>query len=208
MEASLPPHGRSDRRLIGGLEPHGRKPHAPGMTKPAPCLETERLFLRPVGAADAAETAELMTLEVARSLSTWPFPMSLAQARAKIEAAEAQRDAGRAVNFAIRAKQDERLAGWIGLATVAPGRARLGYWLGTPFQHLGYMREAAPAALAAASRYLRAKLVEAAVQKDNAASIAILENLGMTLVAEQEERLAWQRKRVICALYEWRCPTV
>jgi ribosomal-protein-alanine N-acetyltransferase len=197
-------HGRDQNPSgTGPLESLRPRDHAPRMTEMALCFRTARLALRPVADADAAETAELMTFAVARQLSSWSFPMNPAQALEKIAAAIAQQKDRTGINFAVRERSGGELAGWIGLAVVADGRARLGYWLGTPFQGRGYMREAVPAALIAGSRFLGASVIEAAVQKDNEASIAILEGLGLVRVSERVEPLAWQARTALCSIYEW-----
>jgi RimJ/RimL family protein N-acetyltransferase len=141
-------------------------------------VETRRLCLRPVRAADAARTAELVTPDVSDNLLTWPWPMSRAAAAERIRVAQARLRARRAVNFAIIAKDDGQLVGWMGLTLEADGSARLGYWLGSQYRNRGLTREAARSAIPPAADYLGIDEVIAEVFERNAASIAVLEALG------------------------------
>ena len=58
------------------------------------------------------------------------------------------------------------------------------YWLGEAFHGQGLMREAAPAALAEAFRLMNVARVRAAVQADNAPSLAVVALLGMVPLGE------------------------
>lgn len=170
-----------------------------------PSVSTARLVLRPVRASDAEATAELMTLDVALNLSSWRSPLSLAEAADRIGRSIEAAVAAAALDLAICRRTDGRLMGWVGLALVAPARARLGYWLGTRFQGQGYMSEAAPAALAAGCAFLRAETVEACARPDNLPSVAVLEKLGMRKSGERLERFEWQGTEALCTCYEAHC---
>jgi len=163
---------------------------------------TDRLLLRPVRNADAEATAALMTPRVAASLSSWHSPMSVEEARSRVEKSQAARRDGTAVDFAIIERLGDRLVGWVGLKQVCPQRARLGYWIGAPFQGLGYGSEAAAAALRTGAGFLKASIVEASAREENAASIAILRKLGMSRCGTCPERMQWRNVVELCAVYE------
>jgi len=148
-------------------------------------MRTARLSLRPVEEMDAAATAALVTPDVAANLSTWPSPMSAAQATAKIERSRAMLNTREAVDLAILDRNDGALLGWIGLARVAPATARLGYWLGGGARDRGMMKEAVTVAVPAAATFLDAGRIVAMVLKDNAPSIAVLRATGFEFNGEE-----------------------
>jgi RimJ/RimL family protein N-acetyltransferase len=148
-------------------------------------VQTDRLALRPVEPADAPATAALMTPAVAARLLSWPAPMSVAQARRRIDASRAALAAGTGADLAIL--HDGRLIGWIGAHLVAAPRrlGSIGYWLGAEVHGRGYMAEAAHAALPWLVDRLALAAVEAGVQPHNFASQAILEGLGLQIKARR-----------------------
>lgn len=147
--------------------------------------ETYRLALRPLVQADAAAIAKLMTPGVAARLLGWPAPMSIGQARQRIDAGLAARAADTGADLAIL--HGAQLIGWIGARLVeAPRRlGAIGYWLGADFHGRGYMTEAAHAALPWLVDCLDLVAVEAGVQEGNFASQAILEGLGLQIKARR-----------------------
>lgn len=149
--------------------------------------ETYRLALRPLAPADAAAIATLMTPEVAARLLGWPTPMSVGQARERIEQGIAGLAAGTSADLAIVRHSDGRLIGWIGAEVVDAARrlGSIGYWLGEAFQAQGYMSEAAHTALPWLVDRLGLVAVEAGVQEGNFASQAILEGLGFQIKARR-----------------------
>jgi RimJ/RimL family protein N-acetyltransferase len=165
-------------------------------------LRTARLVIRPVEDADAAATAALVTPDVAANLSTWPSPMSLAQASARISLSKTMLAARDAVDFAIVGRDRGELLGWIGLARLEGGNARLGYWLGTAFRGRGLMKEAARTAVPAGAALLRADRIIALVLKANAPSIAVLHATGFHPAGEERVRLEVARTSRLCLRFE------
>ena len=147
-------------------------------------LATPRLLLRPVMAADAGPTAALVTPDVSANLLTWPSPMSVAQAEARIAESTALSAQREEIDFAILLKQSGALAGWIGLKVHDGGPPRLGYWLGTGFRGAGLMKEAAACAVPAGAEFLKATAVDALVFPENAPSIAVLRSVGFAPVPD------------------------
>jgi RimJ/RimL family protein N-acetyltransferase len=167
---------------------------------------TEHLVLRPVEIGDAAATAKLMTREIAAQLSTWPCPMSVEEAEAKI--AESKKGLGRrdAVSFAIMDRSNGELIGWIGfwMTDSVEARAKIGFWIGAHYRGRGWMGEAAAAALPLGTAFLGARIVEGAARLDNPASISILTRLGMTFVREETVHFEMANVDHRCAVLERR----
>lgn len=155
------------------------------MTADRTIMATGRLGLRPVAARDAAPLAALVTPDVSARLFGLPAGLSVDAARFRIAASRAALAAGTGADLAIL--RDGRMIGWIGAALLdAPRRlGSLGYWLGADFHGLGYMTEAAQAALPWLVARLRLDALEASVQADNFASQAILEGLGFQIKARR-----------------------
>jgi [ribosomal protein S5]-alanine N-acetyltransferase len=85
------------------------------------------------------------------------------------------------VGLLIRRNMDGVLLGAVELSQIARGAfqsAYLGYHIGAPFARQGYMREALGLALKYAFRQLRLHRLEANIQPENVASIALVEGLG------------------------------
>ena len=83
----------------------------------------------------------------------------------------------------VRRQSDMVLIGALELSQIVRGRfhsAYLGYWVGAPYAGQGFMTEAVGLALAHAFGSLRLHRIEANVQPDNAASLAIVRRLGFT----------------------------
>src|SRR4051794_22871525 len=97
-------------------------------------IETPRLRLRPFRDEDLADLVVLAgNWEVARWVTTMPYPYTEADGRAWIEAVRRQHVAGLPRRFAIALRSTDRLIGGIGLdasAGDASDEPALGYWLG------------------------------------------------------------------------------
>jgi ribosomal-protein-alanine N-acetyltransferase len=92
----------------------------------------------------------------------------------------------RSLPLVIERRADGAVMGWISVSR-APGdpeTALITYWLGEDFQRHGYMREAAPAAMREAFALMDVVRLRAAVQADNAASLAVVRLLGMVPMGE------------------------
>lgn len=151
-----------------------------------PALETPRLLLRCAEAKDAAALATLMSPEVSRRLASWPVPYTPPMALDRIEGVRMAAAERRSLPLVIERRRDAQVVGWISISR-APGdetTALITYWLGEAFHGQGLMREAAPAALAEAFRLMNVARVRAAVQADNAPSLAVVALLGMVPLGE------------------------
>jgi len=143
-----------------------------------PPLRTDRLRLRPPRPEDAPVVSTLMTPGVSQWLARWPVPFTLEMAEARIAEALGAMAAGRALICVV--EHQEEFVGWIGGGRIADtDRAGFGYWLGEPWHGRGFMREAAPAYVAALRARLALDSIEATCQPENHASARILAACGL-----------------------------
>ena len=172
-------------------------------------IETPRLRLRCPRQEDATSISEMMTPAVSRWLASWPVPFTAAMAAERITAARQAVSAGTALLFLIERREDGLPVGWIGVVRDRPAdrSATLGYWLGEAYQRHGYMREAAPAAVAAAFSLLGLEAVEAAAQPENAASFAVLRSCGMVPAGECMVFASARQREELCLRYEIKRPS-
>lgn len=167
-----------------------------------PEIATPRLLLRCAEPRDADALAMMMSESVSRRLASWPVPYTPLMARDRIAGVRMAAESRRSLPLVIERRSDGAVLGWISISR-APGDERtalLTYWLGEAFQGQGIMREAAPLALVEAFRSMDIALVRAAVQPDNAPSIAVVRLLGLRDLGEgriwcpargQEETCLW-----------------
>lgn len=167
-----------------------------------PPIDTDRLRLRCAEPRDAEALAALMNEAISRRLASWPVPYTPLMAADRIAGVRMAAAALRSLPLVIERRADGAVLGWISISR-APGDDRtalITYWLGEAFQGEGYMREAAPAALARAFALLDVLRVRAAVQADNGPSLSVAQRLGMVPLGEgriwcpargQEESCLW-----------------
>jgi [ribosomal protein S5]-alanine N-acetyltransferase len=101
--------------------------------------------------------------------------------------------------FFIFRTTDDALVGGLTLGQVRRGVAQaasLGYWMGEPFAHKGYMTAAVRALAPFVFQTLRLRRIEAACLPNNTASIRLLERVGF-----QREGYA---RSYLCIAGEWR----
>jgi RimJ/RimL family protein N-acetyltransferase len=155
-------------------------------TDSLPPLDTERLRLRCAEERDAEPLARLMSEAVSRRLASWPVPYTPVMALDRISGVRMAAAERRSLPLVIERRADGAVMGWISVSR-APGdpeTALITYWLGEDFQRHGYMREAAPAAMREAFALMDVVRLRAAVQADNAASLAVVRLLGMVPMGE------------------------
>ncbi len=145
-----------------------------------PVLQTERLRLRLLEQADAADFHRLINdWDICRKLPEAPFPYPDDLAARWIETAVADWAAGKARHFAVTLLTDGRMIGCAGLRLARDGEsAELGYWIGRRHWRQGYGLEAARRLTAWGLAELRIRSVTATVAEDNEGSIAILQRAG------------------------------
>ncbi len=186
MTAS-PSHGKDP----GAVRRAPRRAASPAGFSP---LKTERLTLRPLGAADAPALHRLINdWEVTRTLAAVPFPYPRELADEWIGLAGAQIAAGSAYHLAVTGTEGEQelLVGGVGLRIAADGRSgALGYWVGRRFWGHGVATEAASRLARWALANLDLDLLTASVATDNPASAAVLRRIGFRQVGEGQQTFA------------------
>ncbi|WP_303800809.1 GNAT family N-acetyltransferase [Alicyclobacillus macrosporangiidus] len=171
-------------------QPHGRQPEPEqeqeserelGGTVQGALLETDRLLLRPVTAADAPSVQRLAGHpDIARTTLNIPHPYPDGAAEAWIQAAnEAERAGTQYVRVMVR-KDSGALVGCVALGVAQRHhRAELAYWVGRPWWNLGYASEAARRMVQFAFTDLGLHRVWAAAMPHNPASMRVMEKIGM-----------------------------
>ena len=146
-------------------------------------LRTERLTLRPLGPADAAELHRLINdWDVVRWLSRIPFPYPRALADEWIASTHRQREAGEAWHLAIVGQEGDKevLVGCAGLMKVPDTRdAELGYWVGRRYWGHGVAAEAAGRLARWGLANLDIDRVVASVLEGNDRSAGVLRRVGL-----------------------------
>ena len=167
-------------------------------------VDIARVRLRCVRPADAEGLAAMMTPGVSRWVASWPVPCTPDMAAERIAAARRAAGARDALPFAVERRSDGALLGWMGVSRDAADQRRgvLGYWLGEAFHGHGYIREAAPAAIAAAFEGLGLDVVGAGAQPGNAASFAVLRGCGMVPVGERMVFVPSRGREELCLFHE------
>lgn len=157
-------------------------------------IRTDRLTLRAFELQDAAALAHNMTPAVTRWLASWPDPVTIAYATARIERARAGMARGVSLFYALQRDADGRVIGGIGGGMLPddPSRLEISYHLAEDCHGAGYMGEAVRAALPAIWRSMPVQVIEAGAQIGNAASFGVMKALGMT---PTHERLVYSPAR-------------
>ena len=157
-------------------------------------IETERLLLVPIDAADGPEIWHAVTGSRG-SLQRWlpwvQFHTDPASSTRFAEACAADWDHGRALRFVIRERAHRAFAGVVGLESCIHlhRSCELGYWLRREATGRGIMTEASRAALDFAFQHMGAHRVRVAAATDNHASLAVIGRLGFRFegIARQAE---------------------
>jgi [ribosomal protein S5]-alanine N-acetyltransferase len=146
-----------------------------------PVLRTERLVLRQLAEADAADIARLCAdEEIAAGTLTIPHPYGIDDARGWLAMDRKRFEAGQSLVWGVTQLEGGALVGTVGLnPDRGHGRAELGYWIGKRFWGRGYATEAA-------ARVLEYGLTEGGLNRVfashylwNAASGRVLEKIGL-----------------------------
>jgi RimJ/RimL family protein N-acetyltransferase len=159
-------------------------------------IRTERLTLRPLELSDAARiSAFTRDWDVARMVSSIPFPQPLISVEGFLLIEQARRPLERDWTFAIEIP-GEGLIGMVGAHVRGKdysGRfVEIGYWVGKPYWGKGYATEAARA-VADFGAGLAHGPVMARHYADNPASGRVLEKAGFVYNGEQREGFSLAR---------------
>lgn len=144
-------------------------------------IETPRLTLRPLVAADAGMTSlYLSDQSLARMTSAVPHPYPPGSAAAYIDWAGSDQVNGRVWAIGHRTSNGE-LVGMIHLQD----DGEIGYWVGIPFQKSGFATEALEAIVTQAFE-CNTETLRAVVFQDNPASAKVLSKVGFVFKGESE----------------------
>jgi RimJ/RimL family protein N-acetyltransferase len=151
--------------------------------------QTERLILRPLALADAAQIQQIFPRwEIVRHLRNivpWPYPPGSARQFLE-EIALPQMAGGEAWHWALRLKTDpERIIGSVGLKS--HDEDHRGFWLGLPWQGQGLMSEACVWVNDFWFETLGFPVLRVSKAVENVASRRVSEKHGMRLVGTQEK---------------------
>jgi len=147
-------------------------------------IQTERLILRPFAAQDWKSLVNYAgALDVAVATARLPHPYSYEDAINWIEITILK---AKAEHIYAIANLDDHCIGCVSLIS-NPSGWELGYWLGQPQWHQGYMREATTALLTEARQNIAPKKISATVFKDNPRNLALLLSLGFSIVGQDSE---------------------
>jgi 8-oxo-dGTP diphosphatase len=166
-------------------------------------LATERLLLRPLVPQDAEALHGLVNdWDVARNLTSVPFPYPRELADAWILSTRLSLAQARAYELAITGREGEQeiLVGVVGLR-IAGRVGRLGYWVGRRFWGHGVASEAAGRLARWALANLDLDRLEAGVITDNPASAAVLRRIGFRQVGLDTEKSV--ARRVKCEVWRF-----
>ena len=151
-------------------------------------IETARLRIRCYRDDDLAALVVLAgDWEVARWVATMPHPYTEAAGRDWIARVQADHATSRPLSFAIALKEDDRLIGGVGLdGSTGDGSTEpaLGYWLGQPYWHNGYAREAVIAIIDYGFQSLGFETIRAYTDPNNRRSQKVLLHAGLRQVGE------------------------
>lgn len=145
-------------------------------------LETDRLTLRPLYAADAPRLVELADdFDVAAGTASMPHPYTVADAEQFIARfIDCGPDSPDHV-FALVLKSEGSPIGVIGLHEMRDyRRAEMGYWLGKPYWNRGYASEAARRVVDFGFETRDLNRIYAACYAPNVGSARVMQKAGMT----------------------------
>jgi ribosomal-protein-alanine N-acetyltransferase len=152
-------------------------------------LETERLLLRPLQLADAAQTQLLFPQwEIVKFLNKqipWPYPPDGALTYYR-EVALPAIEQGQQWHWTLRLRElPEEQIGSIGLIS-KENHATRGFWLGLPWQGQGLMTEAAITVNDYCFDVLGFPVLRIPKAAVNVASVRVSEKTGMRMIATEE----------------------
>ncbi|HBV39827.1 MAG TPA: GNAT family N-acetyltransferase [Erwinia sp.] len=155
-----------------------------------PCLETSRLYLRPLQVEDALQIQRIFPQwEIVRHLAAgfpWPFPDDGASRYVNTVALPAS-ERGTAWFWTLRRKENPSVM--IGLICLSdePDNNR-GFWLVPEWRRKGYMTEACNVVTGFWFNTLKREVLRAPKAHINDASRKISENMGMRLIQTGKQR--------------------
>lgn len=159
-------------------------------------LETERLLLRRVSAADVNEVFELRGNPETMKFIPRPLVTTKEEALEHIQMIEDKIEANIGINWAITIKGNPKLIGVIGHYRIQPEnhRCEIGYMILPQYNGQGIVTEAIKAVLEYGFDVLNMHSIEAVIDPDNVASERVLQKNGFVKEAHILENELWNGK--------------
>ncbi|MFN0274968.1 MAG: GNAT family N-acetyltransferase [Chitinophagales bacterium] len=175
---------------------------------PFPILTTDRLILRRITRDDAPEMFLMRSNPEVMKYINRPLQKSLEDTFQHIDMITKLLDENEGINWGITLKGSEKIVGSILVFSFKKEhyRAEIGYILMEEFHKKGIMHEAMQAVLKFAFETLQLHSLEANVNPDNFASIALLEKNDFIREAYFKEDFYWQGKFLDSAIYSLLAP--
>ena len=168
-----------------------------------PCIETDRLYLRPLKMADDRDMYEYARdPEVSRHV-LWDAHRSIWDTRRFLRFARGQYRRGFPGSFAVELKESGRMIGTIGFMWVNPDfkSAEVGYSLSRAYWNRGIMTEALQATLRFGFEELRLNRIEAQHDTQNPASGKVMVHCGMQYEGIMRQRVVNKGRFCDVAMY-------
>lgn len=168
-----------------------------------PALETPRLHLRRIVTDDIPELFAMRSNAALMRYIDRPLAQTEDDARVLFERIDAGIRNNEGITWAITTKESNRLEGTIGIWRLDKEnyRGEIGYMLKTGMQGKGLMKEALTAVLQYGFFTLNLHSVEANINPDNEASVALVERLGFVKEAHFRENYFYDGKFLDSYIY-------
>lgn len=159
---------------------------------PFPVIETERLILRQLAAADAAELFYIRTHPVVLRYTNMAVHQNVAGTEAYIQLILRNEAAGEAIMWAIALKYDQKIIGTICYWNIEPenDRAEIGYILHPDLHGQGLMGEAVSAVIPYGFDVMKLQTIVADLHEENIASVQLLKRRGFVKEGQSEDKMA------------------
>jgi [ribosomal protein S5]-alanine N-acetyltransferase len=148
--------------------------------QPFPTLHTERLILRHITKADAADLFVFRSDPEVMKYIPRPLANEIADVYPLIEIFDDFWTKGEKINWGIALKETDKIIGMIGYVKILPEhyRAEVGYSLTAAYQRQGITREALKRIIQFGFEEMGLHSIEAIIDAENTASGALLLNVG------------------------------
>ena len=170
---------------------------------PFPVLTTDRLLLRRITEADVQEFYWLRNSEEVMKYIQLPKLESVEKAKERIKTLNEGTLKNEIINWAITLKGEQNLIGWILYKNIdlINHRAEVGYLLHPDYWRKGIVQEAITCVLDFGFTTLNFHSIEALVNPENEASIALLEKFGFILEGHFKENFYFDGQFLDTAVY-------
>jgi len=159
---------------------------------PFPVIETERLVLRQLNAADAAGLFLVRTDPIVLRYTNMAVHKNTTETEAYVKQILANEANGAAIMWAIALKGDPKIIGTICYWNIEPenDRAEIGYILHPDLHGQGLMGEAVSAVILYGFDMMKLQTIVADLHEENIASIQLLKRRGFVKEGQSEDKMA------------------